>query len=646
MRRLAAALILCLLALPARAQTQPSAFPMATLPLSGVGNDAVLLDQCQAGMVNCVTKQAPSVRVGAPVQQTTQPSTPFAYQHWIDTSQSPPQEKIRIGSTWYLLGTLDPSNGYQFNVLASGVAGLGTMATQNANAVAITGGSITGLPTPSASSDAATKGYVDNAATGIVPETAVKYATAAILPNTPTYNNGAAGVGAKLTAGANTTLTVDGNVVNLNERVLVKDQADPTQNGCYSLTTAGGGVPWVLTRCTDWDAPAELKTNSYFLALAGTANPGSGWTLTTAQPISVGSTALIFSQFSASAAYTSGTGLQLIGSVFSIANTGVAAATYGSASQVPVFAVNAQGDLTSVTNTSIAIGIGAVSAAAYTQGSIPYANGANFAQDNANLFWDSTNHRLGIGTASPQSTIHLSSAGAIGALFNQTNAANIGLQVNKPLGVVGSSPTIRAWGYSPSIEVIDKDSVQNWYFGLNDNDANALYIGAGYGPNQGITPAIRVDAITGAIGMPAAVSAGSLTLGTPLAIGSGGTADTGTAWTTYSPSLTCSGGGSVALNATTGRHKTLGKTVFWEFETNLINGKGTCAGELLISLPVTAVGANTALFGSRRSDNQAVIVRIDSGATAAQLNYYNGVAIPAGALLTPDIAGGGVYESN
>lgn len=46
--------------------------------------------------------------------------------------------------------------------------GEGTMSTQNANAVAITGGTITGLGTPSSSSDAATKGYVDTAVTGLL----------------------------------------------------------------------------------------------------------------------------------------------------------------------------------------------------------------------------------------------------------------------------------------------------------------------------------------------------------------------------------------------------------------------------------------------------------------------------------------------
>ena len=45
--------------------------------------------------------------------------------------------------------------------------GLGTIATQAANSVAISGGTITGLGTPSSNSDAATKVYVDNLVTGL-----------------------------------------------------------------------------------------------------------------------------------------------------------------------------------------------------------------------------------------------------------------------------------------------------------------------------------------------------------------------------------------------------------------------------------------------------------------------------------------------
>jgi len=48
------------------------------------------------------------------------------------------------------------------------------------------------------------------------------------------------------------------------------------------------------------------------------------------------------------------------------------------------------------------------SATAYTQGSIPFADVDGFlAQNNAQLFWDNTNIRLGIGYNSPKSTVHL-----------------------------------------------------------------------------------------------------------------------------------------------------------------------------------------------------------------------------------------------
>ena len=107
--------------------------------------------------------------------------------------------------------------------------GLGTMATQDASAVAITGGTATGLPTPVNPTDVAIKSYVDGLTTGLIIVPQVALATAAALPNTPTYANGASGVGATLTAGSNSTITVDGTVAALNTVILVKDEVSPSR---------------------------------------------------------------------------------------------------------------------------------------------------------------------------------------------------------------------------------------------------------------------------------------------------------------------------------------------------------------------------------------------------------------------------------
>jgi hypothetical protein len=97
------------------------------------------------------------------------------------------------------------------------------------------------------------------------------------------------------------------------------------------------------------------------LVTNGVVNLNTAWVQQTAPPITVGTTAIVFQQFSAPITYTAGTGLSESPTyTFNIANTGTAG-TYGSASSVPVFVTNAQGQVTSVTNTGIAISSGAVS---------------------------------------------------------------------------------------------------------------------------------------------------------------------------------------------------------------------------------------------------------------------------------------------
>jgi len=233
-----------------------------------------------------------------------------------------------------------------------------------ANSIALTTGTITTAPV--SNTDIVNKQYADAIASGIHFHEAVALATTVALPAN-TYNNGASGVGATLTATANGALSVDSTLTIVAERILVKNEVAGANNGVYTVTQVGSaGTPYILTRATDFDTVGtgvdQIDEGDFFLVTSGTANVNTAWVQQTAPPITIGTTALVFQQFSAPITYTAGTGLnESPAYTFNIANTGVTAATYGSGSQVPVFAVNAQGQLTTVTNTSIAIAAGAVS---------------------------------------------------------------------------------------------------------------------------------------------------------------------------------------------------------------------------------------------------------------------------------------------
>lgn len=159
--------------------------------------------------------------------------------------------------------------------------GLGTIATQNASGVSISGGAITGMPSPTNATDVAIKSYVDSVASGFTPLAASNLATTTALPAN-TYANGALGVGATLTASGNGALTVDSvGVVNGN-RVLVKNEATASHNGIYTVTAAGdAGNPYVLTRATDFDQAAEMKAGSQTFIISGTVNTNSTYALLT-----------------------------------------------------------------------------------------------------------------------------------------------------------------------------------------------------------------------------------------------------------------------------------------------------------------------------------------------------------------------------
>lgn len=145
----------------------------------------------------------------------------------------------------------------------------------------------------------ATKTYIDTVAQGLDPKQAVRLATAAALPAV-TYANGASGVGATLTANAIGALTVDGVAVALGDRLLIQNQVAGLQNGIYSVTTLGtGAVAFVLTRTADANSPSEIE-GAYVFVTAGTVNAASAFVCTTAPPITIGTTAITFTQFAGS----------------------------------------------------------------------------------------------------------------------------------------------------------------------------------------------------------------------------------------------------------------------------------------------------------------------------------------------------------
>ena len=206
---------------------------------------------------------------------------------------------------------------------------------------------------PTSALDLATKQYVDAVAEGLHIHASCAAATpgtlASITGGTVTYNNGTAGVGANLTLSVALTV-LDGYTLLNGNRVLVKNEATQANNGIYTWATGGT----VLTRATDFDTAAEMASGDFTFISNGTLYASTGWVQT--DPVTVvGTSPVTWSQFSGSGTYTAGTGLTLTGTQFSITNTAVTAAAYGSASSVGTFTVNAQGQLTLAASTSIAI---------------------------------------------------------------------------------------------------------------------------------------------------------------------------------------------------------------------------------------------------------------------------------------------------
>ena len=167
--------------------------------------------------------------------------------------------------------------------------------------VDINSNKLTNVTDPTSAQDAATKAYVDAVKTGLDVKDSVKVATTANITLSGTQ-------------------TIDGVAVSADERVLVKNQSTASENGIYDCKSG----TWA--RSSDFDANSEVTSGAFVFVEQGTASADAGYVLTTDGSITVGTTALSFTQFSGAGQITAGDGLQKSGNTLSAdlkANGGV-----------------------------------------------------------------------------------------------------------------------------------------------------------------------------------------------------------------------------------------------------------------------------------------------------------------------------------
>src|SRR5210317_2038579 len=159
------------------------------------------------------------------------------------------------------------------------------------------------------------KQYVDAIAEGLHVHASVMAATTQTLAlesgDTVTYSNGSSGVGATLTLSTGIS-TLDGYTLVNGDRLLIKNETNTAHNGIYIRTSAT-----VLTRATDFDTVAEVASGDFLFVTNGTVNGSNGF-VQTEITTTIGTSPILFEQFSGAGQITAGNGLSKTGNQLNV----------------------------------------------------------------------------------------------------------------------------------------------------------------------------------------------------------------------------------------------------------------------------------------------------------------------------------------
>ena len=196
------------------------------------------------------------------------------------------------------------------------------------DALPLAGGTMTGalkVLDPVDDADAVNKKYADSVALGYTFH--VSCATGSDSNVEGTYADGTGesgfpGVGATFTLTANTgnTTEIGGLVLRESMRVMLLNQTDAKQNGCYVVTTLPEGATGqvVLTRADDFDGHPEITyKGATFLITHGDLH-GQSWRLVNQGNITFGTDEIEFVKISQPVDYTAGAGIDISGTTVSV----------------------------------------------------------------------------------------------------------------------------------------------------------------------------------------------------------------------------------------------------------------------------------------------------------------------------------------